>query len=344
MMTFASREKVSVTPRGVASTAFGGPVPTRGGIVLDFSFFKAIGPGEAARPYATITVDAGARFGDIADHVVPQGLGPAVCPSNRMGTVGGWLSSGGFRINTAKYGSAADGVESVETVAADATVRHVGRHDPLFERLLGTEGQLGIISKVTLRLIPRPAVRRPHLVSFESNVAVLRFAAQLQGKGGDGGASDTGSAGPATIMFLEPGLLRLLNRLAAADGQAGRGDDPTGRTGDGRATFLEERPSLLLLVDDAAAEETPGEALRRHPEAVEADREKSGHLWADRHFPMRIRSLGPSLLAGHIVLPMRAAAGFALTCTEAAAITWVRASTGPRSTSTGTRRTRSGRS
>ncbi len=324
VMGFASREKVPVTPRGVASTAFGGPVPARGGIMLDFSFFKAIGPVDtrvstgaagtaaaaAAGPHATITVEAGARFGDIADRVAKDGLTLAVYPSNRMGTVGGWLSSGGFGINAAKYGSAADWVESIETVGIDGTVRQVRRQDPLFERLIGTEGQLGLISKVTLRLISRPTFRRPHLVSFESNRAALRFAAELQGKG-NGDPCGVGPAnGPATIMFLEPGLLRLLNQLATADGQTGQRVGLTG-CGDGdRAAFLDERPSLLLLVDDAAAEEALGETLRRRPEAAEADREKSGHLWADRYFPMRIRSLGPSLLAGQVVLPLEATTGF----------------------------------
>jgi FAD/FMN-containing dehydrogenase/ferredoxin len=292
VLKFSTEHHLPIVPRGIASTAFGGPVLTRNGLVLDLSPLKKIGS-ISIGPNPTITVQAGARFGDVEDYVRPYGYTLAVYPSNRLGTIAGWLSSGGFGMNALKYGHVSRWVEAIEVVTLDGSIRWLNNGEDGFDDFVGTEGQMGVITQITLRLLLRPAIQVPHLLSFESKQAAFDFAANLYARG----------VVPAAITYKSVELLKLLNRLHAIDyEQSSSVHDDEG--------YLPELPSLLVYCDDAQTEEALQAILNDRSDIHEADRERAGHLWSDRYFPMKIRRLGPSMLAGQVVLPLRHTAQF----------------------------------
>ncbi len=291
ILKFSAEKNLPIIPRGIASTAFGGPVPTKNGIVIDLSPMKKIGSiSVGADP--TITVQAGARFGDIEDFIQPYGYTLAVYPSNRLGTIGGWLSSGGYGMNALKYGHVREWIASIEVVTMDGSIRWLRNGEPDFDAFIGTEGQMGIVTQVTLRLLPRPEVRVPHLLGFDSAKTAFDFANVLYSRG----------ITPATITYMSQELLNLLNQLHAIDHhdslsrEAGKGK--------GGGSYLTERHSLLIYCDDAETERRLQSVLQARSDITQADQERAGHIWADRYFPMKIRRLGPSLLAGQVVLPL----------------------------------------
>ncbi|MGI5834964.1 MAG: FAD-binding protein [Chloroflexota bacterium] len=297
-LTFASKNKMAVVPRGIASTAFGGPTPTRNGIVLDLSPMDGILE-VSTEPYPTVTVEAGARFGKLQEQLESQGYTLPVYPSNRLGTVAGWLSSGGFGVNGLKYGHVGRWVEAIEVATMDGRIRSLSKNDEDFDLFIGSEGQLGVITRATLRILPLSPVRAPHLLSFDSAEAAFDFALELDKKG----------VRPATITYISTELLQSLNLLHRWDHVDVQGDGQNYEP-NRYQPYLPERPSLLVYVDDAETESSLQAVLRDHPEIAQADRSKAGHMWSERFFPMKIRRLGPSLLAGQVVLPAEKAAAF----------------------------------
>lgn len=291
ILKFSVEKNLPIIPRGIASTAFGGPVPTKNGLVIDFSPMKKIGSiSVGADP--TITVQAGTRFGDIEDFIQPYGYTLAVYPSNRLGTIGGWLSSGGYGMNALKYGHVREWIASIEVVTMDGSIRWLKNGEPDFDAFIGTEGQMGIVTQVMLRLLPRPEVRVPHLLGFDSAKAAFDFANEIYAR----------DSVPATITYLSSELLRLLNQLHEIDHH----DSLSREAGEGQGggSYLTERHSLLVYCDDQLTEDALQSALKDRSDITQADRERAGHIWADRYFPMKIRRLGPSLLAGQVVLPL----------------------------------------
>ncbi len=102
VLAFANDQKIPVIPRGAASWGFGGVVPTKGGIIIDLSPFRKILAINAAKK--TVTVEAGARWSDIDVMARKEGLCLMTYPSSKFSTVGGWISTGGYGINSFKYG------------------------------------------------------------------------------------------------------------------------------------------------------------------------------------------------------------------------------------------------
>ncbi len=163
VLAFASERKVPVIPRGAASWGFGGVIPTRGGIVIDLSPFRRILALDTADK--TVTVEAGARWGDIDIMARKEGLCLMTYPSSKFSTVGGWISTGGYGINSFRYGHLSKQIVSMTVVTGAGEVRELSPADRDFGYFVGTEGQFGIVVEVTLKpagcargLIPPPAL------------------------------------------------------------------------------------------------------------------------------------------------------------------------------------------
>ena len=147
---------------------------------------------------------------------------------------------------------------------------------------------MGVITQVTLRLLPRSDVHTPQLLAFPSTAAALRFAAEI----------DRAGAKPATITYLSETMLAYLNELHRIDQPQHAGP------------YLAELPSLLIYCDDAESVFLLRSILDRRQDVIEADRERAGYAWADRYFPMKIRRLGPALLAAQVVMPIEQVAAY----------------------------------
>lgn len=198
VLQLANEESIAVFPRGIASSAYGGPVPTTNGIVLDLSPLQKIDvPNWDDK---TITVDAGARWGDVDDTLARDNLQLYTYPSNRLATVAGWIAGGGYGINAFKYGHASRHVAALELVTPQGEIRTVRDTDADFEKYFGTEGLMGVITRVTLRVRARARYTMPHLLHFGSDADAFAFVRQLAAR----------DIAPASISFYDAHLLHLL--------------------------------------------------------------------------------------------------------------------------------------
>ena len=121
----ASLENVAVTPRGKASSGYGGVIPTRGGIVVDFYRMQAVK--NIDKEKLTVTVEPGAVWEVLDKELMRQGLTLRLYPSSYpAATVGGWLAQGGAGIGSYEAGWFKDNVVSARAVMPDGEIKDFG--------------------------------------------------------------------------------------------------------------------------------------------------------------------------------------------------------------------------
>ena len=177
VVRFAAERQVPVVPAGGGTGSAGGAVAVRGGIVLDTK--RLTRPLHVDLPNCVAEVGAG-TIGQRLEETLAQagatlGHFPVSLPT---ATVGGWLATRSAGMLSARYGSIADMVLSVEAVDGAGEVLRTldgpsGGPD-LAPLLLGNEGTLAIFTSARLRIWPRPLHRWVRAIRFPSLADGLR--------------------------------------------------------------------------------------------------------------------------------------------------------------------------
>jgi FAD/FMN-containing dehydrogenase/ferredoxin len=170
-------EGVPITPRGLGSTGLGGAVPVDGGAVLDLSWVTGVASIDPRTP--AVEVSAGTSFYHLQSQLQPHGLTLLSRPTNAFGTVGGWASAGGLGLGSLAAGPLADQVLGLRAVHADGRPVVLQREDDGFADLFDTEGQMGILTRLTLRVAPHRARARLVGLVFEDLAAACAYLARV---------------------------------------------------------------------------------------------------------------------------------------------------------------------
>lgn len=174
VMALANTHGIPVTARGAASGRTGGSIPLRGGISLGLDRMNRII--ELDEKNLIITVEAGVRTGDIYNYCAERGLFYPPDPASfKFSTIGGNVAENAGGMRAVKYGVTNNYVMGLEVVLADGrvintggkTVKNVTGYN-LTQLFTGSEGTLGIVTKILLRLIPMPKVRNTLQLMFAS--------------------------------------------------------------------------------------------------------------------------------------------------------------------------------
>jgi FAD/FMN-containing dehydrogenase len=151
LVRWATRNRIPLTPRGKATSGYGGVIPVKGGVVVDFyrlKNIKKIDPGKQ-----TATVEAGVVWEKLDKELSRHGLTLRLYPSSYpAATVGGWLAQGGAGIGSFEAGWFRDNVVSARAVLPDGEIREFAGDD--LDLISEAEGIAGFISEVTLRVQP----------------------------------------------------------------------------------------------------------------------------------------------------------------------------------------------
>jgi glycolate oxidase len=172
ILRLANRERIPVTPRGAGSGLSCGAVPVYGGIVLSLERMNRVL--EVDTENLTVTVEPGVVTNDINEAVRSHGLFYAGYPmSVESCFVGGNLAENAGGGRAIKYGVTGRYVLGLEVVLPTGEIVHLGGKRvkdvtgyDLIHLLVGSEGTLGVFTKITLRLMPLPAARAVLLVPF----------------------------------------------------------------------------------------------------------------------------------------------------------------------------------
>jgi glycolate oxidase len=177
IMRLANDNKIPVTPRGAGTNLSGGSIPIKGGIVLCTTRMNRII--EINRANLNATVEPGVVLQDFQDALAKEGLFFPPDPQSFAGcTMGGVVAENSGGPSCLKYGVAKQYVLGLEVALADGKLMKLGGLTPknrtgyeLMMLFTGSEGTLGVITKITLRLLPAPKANKTIVAVFR-DVAV----------------------------------------------------------------------------------------------------------------------------------------------------------------------------
>jgi len=174
IVKIANKERIPITPRGAGSGLAGGSVPLYGGIVICLERMNRIL--EIDKTDLVAVVEPGVVTNDLCRKVADTGLYYAGYPmSVETSFVGGNVATNAGGSKVIKYGNTGHHVLGIEAVLPNGEIIQFGgkrRKDSsgydIKHLLVGSEGTLGIFTKIFLNLIPRPGKNVDLLVPFRS--------------------------------------------------------------------------------------------------------------------------------------------------------------------------------
>ena len=180
------RLAVPIVPRGAGTGLSGGVLPIADGVVLSTAKLNRI---VKLDPYArTAVVQPGVRNLAISEAAAAHGLYYAPDPSSQIAcTIGGNVAENSGGVHCLKYGLTVHNVMRVRMVTIEGEVVELGSAAldapglDLLAVFIGSEGMLGVVTEVTVKLVPKPQLARVIMASFDDVVkggdAVARIIA-----------------------------------------------------------------------------------------------------------------------------------------------------------------------
>lgn len=206
ILTIANKHCFPVIPRGAGTGLAGAAVPVYGGLVLDMCRMNRILDIRIADRLAV--AQPGVVYNDLKKALAPYGFFfPPDPASGNVCTLGGNVATNAGGIRGAKYGATKDYVMKLEVVLPNGLVMQTGSNCmkcasgyDLTRLFVGSEGTLGIITEITLKINPKPMAFKTGLALFSS----LRDAGQA--------VSDIMHSGiiPSVLEVLDENTIKVL--------------------------------------------------------------------------------------------------------------------------------------
>ncbi|MDO3625154.1 FAD-binding oxidoreductase [Mucilaginibacter sp. BT774] len=175
LMRLCNQHLIPVTPRGAGTGLSGGALPIKGGVLLSMERFNRILHIDEGNLQAT--VEPGVITEVFMDAVAERGLLYPVDPASKGSCfIGGNVSHGSGGPRVVKYGTIREYILNLQVVLPDGEIIWTGANTlkyasgyNLTQLMIGSEGTLGIITKIVVKLIPRPTQDALLLASFGNN-------------------------------------------------------------------------------------------------------------------------------------------------------------------------------
>lgn len=179
ILKYANEHKIAVTVRGAGTGLVGAAVALKGGIVLDMTMMNHFL--ELDEENLTLTVEPGVLLMDLASYVEEKGFFYPPDPGEKSATIGGNISTNAGGMRAVKYGVTRDYVRALEVVLADGSIVEFGGkvvknssgYD-LKDLIIGSEGTLGIVTKIVLKLLPLPKKNISLLIPYQNLEKAIR--------------------------------------------------------------------------------------------------------------------------------------------------------------------------
>ena len=206
-MRFASTHGVPVVPQGARTGISGGANATPGCLLL--SVEKMAEVLEVNTAERTVTVQPGIINQHLKDHLKPYGLSYPPDPGSvGISSIGGNVATNAGGLCCVKYGVTKDYVRQLKVVLADGSLATLGPRTAkgvagldLRGLFIGSEGTLGVVVEVTLRLVPLLADPLTAVATFPDEAAAASVVAEFMASG----------AQPSMLEMLDGATLAMLN-------------------------------------------------------------------------------------------------------------------------------------
>jgi Fe-S oxidoreductase/FAD/FMN-containing dehydrogenase len=283
LVRWAYAHGVPLTPRGKGSSGYGGVIPIKKGLVVDFYFMKdvlEVDPGQKV-----VTVQPGITWEQLDKHLEAYGLTLRLYPTSYpSSSVGGWLAQGGAGIGSYEYGYIADNVISARAVLPSGEVREFSGSD--LNLIADAEGITGLISQVTLRVQLREDLGVVSLACPSAHDVQGLIQAMIEAE-----------LPIWSMMFINPRMAEMKNRAPLRE--------HNGQPAEERVIL----PAAFVLTltyragDEAAIQEALPQLIAAHDVELLSERIAS-HEWENRFKIMIVKRLGPSLVPAEVVVPL----------------------------------------
>ncbi len=176
IMLYAKDHRLNVTPRGAGTAETGGPVALEGGIVMDLSTWDTVEEIDTAD--MQVIVRPGVVLGKLNEQLAKFGLFfPPDPGSSKMCTLGGMIANNSSGLRAVKYGTTENYILGLEIVTSSGDVITTGGMKAkciknvsglnLTKLMIGSEGILGVVTKIRLRVWPKPKSRGICMAVFD---------------------------------------------------------------------------------------------------------------------------------------------------------------------------------
>ena len=174
VLALANAEKIPVFPRGYGSSVYKAGISASGGVILLLKRMNSILEIDTANLAATI--EPGVLIADLDREVHKSGLMFPPDPGTlSTATIGGLVSQNATSMRSLKYGSTKHYVMGLEIVLADGRILNTGGKNvkdvagyDLTKLMTGSEGSLGVFTKIIVKLMPAPETVKCLLATFDS--------------------------------------------------------------------------------------------------------------------------------------------------------------------------------
>ncbi|MCS7222709.1 MAG: FAD-binding and (Fe-S)-binding domain-containing protein [Anaerolineae bacterium] len=283
LVRWASENGVPLTPRAKASSGYGGVLPVKQGVVVDFYRMNRI---IQIDPHAqTATVQAGVVWEKLDRALQKHGLTLRLYPTSYpASTVGGWLAQGGAGIGSYEAGWFRDNVVSARVVLPNGTVREFTGDD--LDLISDAEGITGLISQVTVRVQP---LEELEVVSIGCPDA-YGLQRLLQ--------SFADEKLPIwSLVFINPRMAELKNRAPLLEHHGHPVEERVLLPASYIVTLAFRKRDHQTIMDRLPE-------LLKPCEAELLSERIAQHEWKHRFKLMVVKRLGPSLVPAEVVIPL----------------------------------------
>ena len=188
VLKFCHEEQVKVVPRGAGTSLSGGAIPQEDAVVVGIAKLNRIlGIDYANR---TMRVEAGVTNLAITEAIMAQGFFYAPDPSSQLAcSIGGNIAMNSGGAHCLKYGVTTNNVIGARLVLIDGTIVDIGGEAAdsagldLLGLVIGSEGQLGIVTEAIVRILRSAEGARPVLFGFETSTQAGAAVAAIIGAG-----------------------------------------------------------------------------------------------------------------------------------------------------------------
>lgn len=188
VLKYCKEHGIKVVPRGAGTSLSGGALPLEDGILLGMGKFNKVL--EVDYDNRCARVQPGVTNLAITKAVEEDGFYYAPDPSSQIAcTIGGNVAENSGGVHSLKYGLTTNNVLGLEMVTIDGEILRIGGKHldaegyDLLGLMIGSEGLLGVVTEVTVRLLPKPETQRALLIGFPSSEAGGNCVAQVIASG-----------------------------------------------------------------------------------------------------------------------------------------------------------------
>jgi Fe-S oxidoreductase/FAD/FMN-containing dehydrogenase len=285
LVKLARQKKINLTPRGKATSGYGGVLPVEGGLVVEFNRMNKINAIDGEN--LTAVVEPGVVWKELEYHLNQQNLTLALYPTSfPASTVGGWLAQGGAGIGSYEYGYFADNVLSARVVLPDGNIRELKGTE--LNLVSEVNGITGLISQVVIRV---KDLKPMHInaIAFDTVDNMTDFMEGLYQR----------KVRLWSVSFINPEAAKMKNKLPPHLHHGHPVEDE-------HKVILPEKFIAILSCTadrcDQIMNDVQELAALFNGEIL--SEEIARHEWDARFEPMRAKRIAPSLIPSEVVVPL----------------------------------------